>query len=114
VYISSKPIHLYHTKTHFTPAAVPYIVTHDGRTVRYPDPVIKKGDTVKFDIATGTIVEAYHMEVGNVVMITRGNNTGRVGILQSLEHHAGSFGIAHIKDKRGNAFSTRYLVDYFS
>jgi small subunit ribosomal protein S4e len=26
---------------------IPYIVTHDGRTVRYPHPDIKKNDTVK-------------------------------------------------------------------
>merc|ERR1711916_52518 len=27
--------------------AVPYIVTHDGRTIRYPDPSIKANDTVQ-------------------------------------------------------------------
>ena len=26
---------------------IPYIVTHDGRTIRYPHPTIKKNDTVK-------------------------------------------------------------------
>jgi small subunit ribosomal protein S4e len=26
---------------------VPFIVTHDGRTIRYPHPNIKKNDTVK-------------------------------------------------------------------
>lgn len=29
------------------PNKVPYIVTHDGRTLRYPHPDIKKNDTVK-------------------------------------------------------------------
>ena len=27
--------------------AVPYIATHDGRTIRYPDPEIKVDDVVK-------------------------------------------------------------------
>jgi hypothetical protein len=31
---------------------VPYIVTHDGRTIRYPDPLVKVNDTVMVDIAT--------------------------------------------------------------
>lgn len=29
---------------------VPLIVTHDGRTIRYPDPAIKVNDSVKFDL----------------------------------------------------------------
>ena len=29
---------------------VPYLVTHDGRTIRYPDPDIKVNDTVKYDL----------------------------------------------------------------
>jgi small subunit ribosomal protein S4e len=29
------------------PNKVPYIVTHDGRTIRYPHPDIKKNDTIK-------------------------------------------------------------------
>jgi ribosomal protein S4E len=30
-----------------TKKAVPYIATHDGRTIRYPDPEIKVDDVVK-------------------------------------------------------------------
>ena len=29
---------------------IPYIVTHDGRTIRYPHPDIKKNDTVKVSV----------------------------------------------------------------
>ena len=32
---------------------IPYIVTHDGRTIRYPDPLIKMHDVVKLDLETG-------------------------------------------------------------
>src|SRR5882762_10011976 len=31
------------------PKGVPYVVTHDGRTIRYPDPAIRVNDTVKYD-----------------------------------------------------------------
>ena len=34
---------------------VPYIVTHDGRTIRYPDPDIKTNDTVKYDLEQGKV-----------------------------------------------------------
>jgi len=40
-------------------------------------------------------------------MLTGGNNIGRIGVLQSLEKHPGSFEIAHIKDSNGKIFSTR-------
>jgi small subunit ribosomal protein S4e len=40
-------------------------------------------------------------------MLTGGNNIGRIGNLQSLEKHPGSYEIAHVKDANGNSFSTR-------
>jgi len=40
-------------------------------------------------------------------MVTGGNNIGRVGILQHIEKHPGSFDIAHVKDSLGHAFATR-------
>ena len=42
-----------------------------------------------------------------IVLLTGGNNIGRIGVLQSLEKHPGSFEIAHVRDASGNAFSTR-------
>lgn len=86
---------------------VPYIVTHDGRTIRYPDPLIKVNDTVKVNIETGKIVDFVKFEAGNVVMVTRGRNTGRVGLITNIEKHPGSFDIVSIKDSTGNSFATR-------
>jgi small subunit ribosomal protein S4e len=86
---------------------IPYVVTHDGRTIRYPDPLIKVHDTVKIDLATGKIVDTLKFEVGCTVMITRGRNTGRVGVFTSRETHEGSFDIAHVKDAAGTSFATR-------
>jgi len=88
-------------------SAIPYVVTHDGRTIRYPDPLVKNNDTIKFDITTGKIVDFIKFEVGNTAVITRGANAGRVGLLQTVEKHPGSFSIVHLKDKRGNSFATR-------
>jgi len=86
---------------------IPYIVTHDGRTVRYPDPLVKPSDTVKFDITTGKMVDFIKFEPGNTMMVTGGANAGRVGVMVSREKHAGSFEIVHLKDKRGHIFATR-------
>jgi len=86
---------------------VPYAVCHDGRTVRYIDPLAKIGDTIKFNLETGKCVDVVKYEAGNVCMITGGANKGRVGVLASIEKHPGSFEIAHMKDRRGHAFATR-------
>jgi len=88
-------------------AAIPYITTHDGRTIRYPDPDISVNDVVKFDLKTQKITEFLKFEVGNLAMVTRGANIGRVGHIVSNEHHPGSFDIVHLRDKKGNDFATR-------
>jgi len=87
--------------------SIPYGVTHDGRTIRYIDPDAATGDSVKFDLTTGKAVQLIKFEPGNVCMVTGGANKGRVGVLTSVEKHPGSFEIAHLKDKKGNAFATR-------
>eukprot|EP00743_Colponemidia_sp_Colp-15_P000047 GILK01000056.1.p1 GENE.GILK01000056.1~~GILK01000056.1.p1 ORF type:complete len:261 (+),score=34.31 GILK01000056.1:56-838(+) len=86
---------------------VPYVVTHDGRTIRYPDPDIKVNDTVKVDLETGKITEFVKFEAGNVAMITGGNNIGRVGVITSRDRHEGGFDIVHVKDNAGHSFATR-------
>lgn len=86
---------------------VPYIVTHDGRTIRYPDPLIKVNDVVKVDIATGKVIEYFKFDAGKLAMITKGRNTGRVGTIVHIERHPGSFNIITIRDSAGHSFSTR-------
>jgi len=88
-------------------AAIPYVVTHDARTIRFADPAVKVHDTVKVDIASGKIVGHIKFEIGNTAMAIRGNSIGRVGVLTSKENHPGGFDIVHIKDKRGQEFATR-------
>ena len=60
---------------------VPFIVTHDGRTLRYPDPAIKVNDTVKLNLDNNKIETFVKFEVGNLCMITKGRNTGRIGTI---------------------------------
>lgn len=86
---------------------VPAITTHDGRTIRYPDPLIRVNDTVKVDIETGKVIDFIKFELGNLVMITKGRNTGRVGVLTGRERHLGSFDIVQVKDSAGHTFATR-------
>jgi len=94
-------------KSQLGPKGVPFIVTHDGRTIRYPEPDIAVNDTVKVDLESGRVVESFKFETGQVVMITGGHNVGRVGQLIQREKHIGSYEIAHVKDTAGKTFSTR-------
>ncbi|RCI00303.1 40S ribosomal protein S4 [Rhizopus azygosporus] len=86
---------------------IPYITTHDGRTIRYPDPLIKANDTIRFNLETGKIEDFVKFDVGNVVMVTGGRNIGRVGQLIHRERHIGGFEIVHIKDALDRVFATR-------
>jgi len=95
------------------PKGIPFISTHDGRTIRYPHPDIKQNDTVKFNLLTNKIEETIKMAVGNLVMITAGRNLGRVGVLKTIEKHPGSHTIVHVEDLAHRTFATR-LENVFS
>ncbi|EPQ28652.1 uncharacterized protein PFL1_03955 [Pseudozyma flocculosa PF-1] len=86
---------------------VPQIVTHDARTIRYPDPLIKVNDTVKFDLENNKLDTFIKFEVGALVMVTGGRNQGRVGAITGRERHLGGFDIVHVRDTLGRDFSTR-------
>merc|ERR1719337_316017 len=59
-------------KVHRGLRGIPYAVTHDGRTIRYPDPDVKPNDTVRVNTETGTIIDHIKFEPGNTVMISSG------------------------------------------
>jgi len=86
---------------------IPYVTTHDGRTFRFPHPDISIGDSLKVNLANNEISSVIKFVNGATVYLTGGNNIGRIGILQSVEKHPGSFDIAHIKDAEGATFATR-------
>lgn len=89
------------------PKGIPYIVTHDGRTIRFPDPSICANDTVRVNLRNGEITDFYKFKVGAHVMIKGGNNIGRIGTLVKTEKHDGNYDIIHVKDPNGLTFSTR-------
>jgi len=94
-------------KVEKTSKGVMAMITHDGRTIRFPDPDIQSGDSIQFEIGTGKVLSHVKLVTGNLCMITGGNNIGRVGALTHREKHPGSFEIAHLKDAAGHIFATR-------
>lgn len=86
---------------------IPYIVTHDGRTIRFPHPDIEIGDSVKLNLTTFKIDGVIKFTNGATVIITAGNNIGRIGVISSIERHIGTYDIGHVRDSKGHAFSTR-------
>ncbi|KAJ3849266.1 ribosomal family S4e-domain-containing protein [Lentinula lateritia] len=86
---------------------VPHVVTHDGRTIRYPDPLIKVNDTIKFDIEQEKFTDFVKYDTGNLVMITGGRNMGRAGVIVHREKYIGDWDIVHIKDSLDRTFATR-------
>eukprot|EP01017_Pseudomicrothorax_dubius_P025168 TRINITY_DN2686_c0_g1_i1.p1 TRINITY_DN2686_c0_g1~~TRINITY_DN2686_c0_g1_i1.p1 ORF type:complete len:263 (-),score=86.43 TRINITY_DN2686_c0_g1_i1:1315-2103(-) len=89
------------------PNKVPYVVTSDARTLRFPHPDVQVNDTVKVNLEEGKIVDYVKFDQGNLVIITGGNNLGRIGIIQHRERHLGGFDIVHIKDAHDRTFATR-------
>jgi len=89
------------------PKNTPYAVTHDGRTIRYPDPDVKVNDTLRIDISSGKCLDHINFDVGNLVMTSGGKNMGRVGTIANREKHPGSFEVVHVRDTVGHVFATR-------
>jgi small subunit ribosomal protein S4e len=86
---------------------IPYIVTHDGRTLRFPHPDIKINDSVKLSLETNEITDHYKFEQGNVAIVIAGSNKGRVGTISRVEKHDASFSIIHMVDGKDSRFATR-------
>jgi len=86
---------------------IPYVTTHDGRTIRFPDPEIKVGDSVKVTLESNTISDFYKLDIGARVMVVKGRNTGRIGNVRKIEKHPGATNIVHIDDVSNHKFATR-------
>jgi len=89
------------------PNKIPYVVTHDARCIRFPDPNIHVFDTLKFDLTTGNVLEVLKLEIGKNVLVTGGANRGRVGTIVNRTRLQGAFDMIAVKDKTGNSFNTR-------
>lgn len=82
-------------------------MTHDARTLRYPDPDLSEHDTVMIDLETGKVKEILKFTIGKLCMVTGGKNNGRVGTIVHRERHPGSFDIVQVRDSLGHTFATR-------
>merc|ERR1711976_861480 len=86
---------------------IPYIVTHDARTIRFTNPAININDSVKIDLESNTIAETLPIDLGANVFVTGGNNRGRVGVITNRTVVNGGYDMIAVKDKNGHSFNTR-------
>jgi small subunit ribosomal protein S4e len=86
---------------------IPYVSTHDGRTIRYPDPLVRVNDCIKVDLASGKMTDIIHFETGASCVVTKGKNNGRIGVIASRDKHPGGFDIITVRDTKGRSFATR-------
>mmetsp|Transcript_6282 Transcript_6282/g.14782 ORF Transcript_6282/g.14782 Transcript_6282/m.14782 type:complete len:247 (+) Transcript_6282:46-786(+) len=86
---------------------IPFIVTHDGRTIRYPDPSIKIDDSILFNLSEKKIIDFIKFNIGALCLVIGGRNIGRIGIILYREHHKGVVEIVRIKDAEGLEFATK-------
>jgi small subunit ribosomal protein S4e len=89
------------------PNKITYLVTHDGRTIRFADKEIKIGDTVKFNLEKNEVEDFISMSVGNLAFCSNGNNRGRVGVIDHINKFDNNFDLITIKDGNGHSFTTR-------
>ena len=63
-------------KTHITAGKVSVIVTHDGCPICYSDPSAKGNSTIKLDFASANMTSFLKFELGSLLTIVRGRNSG--------------------------------------
>lgn len=63
---------------------IPHLVTHDARTIRYPDPLIKVNDTIQIDLETGKITDFIKFDTGGSQIPCK-----NARLLESEEHCEG-------------------------
>lgn len=94
-------------KKQMGPNGIPYIVTHDGRTIRFFNPDVKINDTIQYDLETKEITKLFAFKVGQIAMINDGSNRGRVGAITHISKLDGNHDLVTLKDSEGHLFTTR-------
>lgn len=89
------------------PNKIAYLVTDDGRTIRFADKNIRINDTIKYNLDTKEIMESYSMANNSLAMVSDGSNRGRVGVITHISKLDGNFDLVTLKDTRGHTFTTR-------
>src|SRR5574344_2150587 len=88
------------------PNKLTYIVTHDGRTLRFVDGSVHLFDTIKFNLVSKQVEEIIPMKVGSLVFCSTGNNRGRVGTVVKISILDGSNNLVTVKDALDRTFTT--------
>lgn len=86
---------------------LPYMVTHDARTIRFPDPSYHVGDTIQWDLNNEKILKHFTLAPGHLGLVTSGNNLGRIGTIQSIVKKHGGVAVVTLKDDKHHVFNTR-------
>ena len=86
---------------------IPFLVTHDGRTVRFPDPLIKINDSIVFDLVEKKIIDFIKFGIGSLCLVIGGSNIGKIGIVIQREQNQGFSSIIKLKDASDYEFSTK-------
>lgn len=94
-------------KKQMGPNGIPYIVTHDGRTIRFFNPDVKIDDSIKYNLETKEIPAFYSFKVGAIAMVCDGSNRGRVGHIIHISVLDGDNDLVTLKDVKGHTFTTR-------
>ena len=89
------------------PNKIAYLVTHDGRTLRFADKDIGPNDTVRLNLETKKIEEFFPMANHSLAYVSDGTNRGRVGTIVHISHLDGNFDLVTLKDANGHTFTTR-------
>nr|UXY87071.1 40S ribosomal protein S4 [Cryptomonas sp.] len=86
---------------------IPYIVTHDGRTIRYPNPIIKTNDSILFHVIDNKIVDFVKFDIGSLCIIIGGHNIGKIGIINHREKNYSNEETVRVKHQSGDEFVTK-------
>ncbi|KAH0483674.1 MAG: uncharacterized protein KVP18_003180 [Porospora cf. gigantea A] len=81
-------------------------VTHDGRTIRYLQPGVKKNDSMLFDLKEKTIKQVIKFAPGNLCFVIKGTNAGRVGKIAHIDTPVGAEMSVSITDAKNHKFIT--------
>ena len=66
------------------PKGVPYVVTHDGRTLRFPHPLVKTNDTIKLNLRTNEIVSYFKFDTLVELVLLKESRNMRVHMILSI------------------------------
>lgn len=89
---------------------LPHAHTHDGRTLKHSYVGTKANDVFRYDLVNRCVLGQAKLQVGAPVLITKGNNVGRLGRVVNIIHKPGLKTSVQVKDLNDVIFST--LADY--